>query len=104
MRKGRNLDDLNRTIGYSQSAVNLTPKENPHRAAYLTNLGIRLSKRYEKEGKLADLNHALEYSQEAADLTPEKKPSRGSCLLNLSGNFSTRLNTVAKHGNQRIAH
>lgn len=60
-----------------------------------TNLSIRLSTRYEREGKQEDLTWAIKYGQEAADLTPKENPDRAGYLNNLSSylNMCTATNT-----------
>ncbi len=54
-----NLHDLEASILKAELAVSTTPEDHPNRAAFLNNLGIRLSDRYYRTENMHDLMAAL---------------------------------------------
>ena len=59
-----------------QQAVNATPKVHPNLPAFLNNVRISLTRRYNRTQDKKDLEKAIQVSQQAAKLTSED--DRGS--------------------------
>ena len=59
-------------------------------ATLLSNLGLGLQTRYERDGRAADLDEAIELSREALALTPPDSPDRAGRLSNLGSGLQTR--------------
>src|SRR5947207_10343309 len=77
------LADLNMVITIYDHIMVSMPSNHPDRSRRLNNLGVALSRRFERTGSMNDLDRAIEMNQEAVVLTPENYPTRGIYLNNL---------------------
>ncbi|GAA3228322.1 CHAT domain-containing protein [Dactylosporangium siamense] len=96
LRRGLSGDDaaaLARAIElFSDIAVRLP--DHPARAGILSNLGIALQTRYERDGALSDLDAALAAVREAVDSAPVEDPAMLSNLGNILRIRATRTHEV----------
>jgi len=56
----------------------------------LSNLGIMLSRRFERTGSIDDLNRAVDVAEQAVNATPEDHPNRAGRLNNLENLLTTQ--------------
>ena len=88
------MDDLHGAIILDREALNLCPQGHPGRSASLSNLGIRLSTRYEQLGAMEDLDEAIVLDREALNLRPQGYPDRSMSLNNLAVDLAFRYNQL----------
>ncbi|MCX4091390.1 CHAT domain-containing protein [Nocardia sp. alder85J] len=66
------------------------PGDHPHRAAYLSNLGIAHMRLFERTGAPADADRAIEILEQSVAITPANHPNRMGYLLNLGATYLRR--------------
>ncbi|PQE26664.1 TPR domain-containing protein [Rutstroemia sp. NJR-2017a BBW] len=77
------MDDLEEAIRIGREAVDATPKDHPHRAAILNNLGTSL-------GTMSDLEESIRIGREAVKATPQDDPDRAEYLNKLGNRLGSR--------------
>ncbi|WP_019929729.1 CHAT domain-containing protein [Nocardia sp. BMG111209] len=65
------------------AALATLPGDHPHRAAYLSNLGIAHMRLFERTGAPVDADRAIETLEQSIAITPADHPNRTAYLLNL---------------------
>ncbi|KAJ6579941.1 CHAT domain-containing protein [Mycena vulgaris] len=78
------MEDLNQTVSVYEDAVRDDPPA-AERAFYLSDLGIALHHRFERQGDLADLTRSLSMRKASVALTPDGDPDK-PLRLNYLGN------------------
>ncbi|MFI8192084.1 CHAT domain-containing protein [Streptomyces sp. NPDC085946] len=81
-----------------RAAVAAAPAGSAHRALCLSNLGLALRERYERDGNPADLDEAIEAGRQAWETTAPGDPNRTARLRNLAGTLLLRYRHVAGAG------
>ncbi|MEU8147921.1 hypothetical protein [Nonomuraea sp. NPDC048901] len=81
---------LDQAVELFRSAVAEAPADDPRRAAYLSNLAVGLSDRYERTGTERDLDETIETGWKAVRSTPSESPDRITYLGNLGVFLSDR--------------
>jgi len=66
------------------------------RAGWLTELGIKLARRYEQTGEMRDLEEAIKAAQQSLDLIPNNYPDRAVYLINLGSMLCHRHERTGK--------
>ena len=74
---------LARTIDLWQKLINRAPRSMPQRVGYLSNLGIALMSRYQRDNRLDDLETAISYCREATETSALDYPFRAGAYNNL---------------------
>ncbi|KAK0717749.1 hypothetical protein B0T26DRAFT_303312 [Lasiosphaeria miniovina] len=77
------IDDLNRAVDVTSTAVDATSQDHPNRVTIFNNLGIWLDTRFRRTGSIDDLNRAVDITSIAVDATPQDHSDRASLLNNL---------------------
>jgi hypothetical protein len=80
----------NTAIDLIRQALAAAPADHPHRAGWLSNLGLALYIRFSRTGNQADLDEAVEVSRVAAIASPAQDPARVMYLINLGLALRTR--------------
>lgn len=75
------MDDLDGVIESAQRAVNAVSIINPHRLAYINDLGNLLRTRFEETGNLEDVNRAVELAQRVVGSITNESPAVASAFL-----------------------
>ncbi|KAI0319918.1 TPR-like protein [Amylostereum chailletii] len=86
LKQGRGID-IETAIAIHQRAVDLTPDDDPQKAAYLNNVGISFGVRFRRWRELADVDSSIRALRQAVEIVPESHVRRamylnhfGSCL------------------------
>jgi hypothetical protein len=72
-----------RAIRRAEQSVAAAPDDHPALAAYLNNLGNKLEKRFECNGRLEDLEKAISRAEQTVAATPDDHPDLAGRLNNL---------------------
>ena len=67
-----------------------TLEDHPDQARPLNNLGVHLSRRYQRTGDIHDLEVAIKFAEAAVETTPEDHPHRAQFLSILGNHFKLR--------------
>ncbi|KAL8634707.1 MAG: hypothetical protein Q9228_007713, partial [Teloschistes exilis] len=59
------MEDLGEAIRVARQAVKATPEDHPDLAGRLNNLGVQLTRRYERTGQMEDLEEAIRVARQA---------------------------------------
>ena len=95
------MDDLEEAIRLARQAVDTTPGDHPNLAAYLSNLGTKLSHQYKRTGKIDNLEEAIQVAQQAVKVTPQDHPDLAGFLNNLGNKLESRYEragNISAHG------
>ncbi|KAJ3455225.1 hypothetical protein MRS44_013825 [Fusarium solani] len=84
------MGDLDETIRMAREIIDALALDDPDRAGWLNNLGLRLNDRYSRIGTMADLEEAIRVGREAINATPLDHPDRVVWLNNLGVHLSDR--------------
>ncbi|KAH0430361.1 hypothetical protein CcaCcLH18_07873 [Colletotrichum camelliae] len=84
------LDDLENAIRVARQAVQATQDDHPDRAAFLNNLGVKLSSKCLDTGSMEDLEEAVCITRQAIKTISGDHPKQAACLNTLAGHLSTR--------------
>ncbi|KAJ6545703.1 CHAT domain-containing protein [Mycena capillaripes] len=84
------LKDINRSILIFESAITLTPDDNPDRPSLLNNLGTSLLSRFKRLGGLDYLNQSILRLEAAITATPDGHSNKPSMLNNLGNSVLSR--------------
>jgi hypothetical protein len=78
---------MNKSVSVFEEAVRLTADGHPDKSSRLNNLGISLSRRFERLGDLSDMNKSVSVMEEAVRLTADGHPDKPSRLNNLGNSL-----------------
>lgn len=84
------IADLDQAVGYTQEAVELTPKTSPDSVIYLMNLACRLSSRAELKDSSDDFDKAVVFYEKALDQAEETSSAYARIAYTLGCHYASR--------------
>ena len=83
------MADFETALLFMRLDVARMPHDHPARAAYLSQLGYTLGKKYAHTGAIQDLEEAIQISRQAVEATPHDDPNRANRLNNLGNRLES---------------
>ncbi|KAH6646613.1 CHAT domain-containing protein [Truncatella angustata] len=88
------ISQLNDRIETARQAVDATSRNHSELALRLSDLGIQLGERFDKEGAIGDLEAAINAIRQAVEATPQNHLNRAALLNSLGIFLVLRYNTI----------